>query len=126
MIPLRDDTPRYTTPWVTYLLITLNSVVFLFEILLDPRSRSLFTYQFGFVPAYVSALLAGAQGINATAALLPFLSSMFLHGSWLHLIGNMWALWIFGDNIEDHLGHARYLVLYLLSGIAGSLLHWVF
>lgn len=126
MIPLRDDTPRYTTPFVTYLIITLNVLVFLFEIVLDPRSRADFIFQFGFVPSHVSALLAGAQGITLAGALLPFFSSMFLHGSWLHLIANMWALWIFGDNIEDHLGHARYLVLYLLSGLAGSLVHWFF
>ncbi len=126
MIPLRDDTPRYTTPGVTYFLIALNALVFLFELALSPRGRALLTFQFGFVPSHVSAFLAGAHGIDAATALVPFFTSMFLHGSWLHLIANMWALWIFGDNIEDHLGHARYLLLYLLSGMAASLLHWLF
>jgi len=126
MIPLRDDTPRYSTPWMTYLIIALNVVVFLFEISLAPRPRAFLMMQFGFVPAHVSGFLAGAPAMGAAPALMPILTSMFLHGSWLHLIANMWALWIFGDNIEDHLGSARYLLLYLLSGIAGSLVHWVF
>jgi rhomboid family protein len=126
MIPIRDDVPRTTTPWVTYFLIGLNTVVFLFEVLLAPQARSALFYQFGVIPAHSTALLAGVRPVGADVALVPLLTSMFLHGSWLHLIANMWALWIFGDNIEDHLGHTRYLLLYLLSGLAGSLLHIAF
>jgi rhomboid family protein len=77
-------------------------------------------FQFGLVPSHVTALASGGPHAGASAALLPFFTSMFLHGSWLHVIGNMWFLWIFGDNIEDYLGHFKYLVFYLLSGFAAA------
>lgn len=124
MIPLKDDTPRLTTPYVTYFLIGLNTAVFLFEVILDAPARTSLIFQFGLVPGRVTGLLHGAPG--ATAALLPLLTSMFLHASWLHLIANMWVLWIFGDNIEDHLGHFRYLLFYFGTGLAASLLHIAF
>lgn len=125
MIPIRDDAPRTTTPYVTYFLVALNALVFVFELLLDPRSRMGMMFEFGLVPTHITGLLHG-ESVGAVPALLPILTSMFLHASWLHIIFNMWALWIFGDNIEDHLGHFRYLAFYLLSGIAASLLHTVF
>jgi membrane associated rhomboid family serine protease len=125
MLPIRDDAPRTTTPYVTYLLVALNVVVFLFEVSLAPRSRSVFLFQFGFVPEEVTAFVRGGAG-TPVAAFLPALTSMFLHASWLHIIFNMWALWIFGDNVEDHLGHFRYLLFYLLSGLGASFLHYVF
>jgi membrane associated rhomboid family serine protease len=123
MIPIKDDTPRFTTPWVNCLLIAVNTAVFLFEWATPPAARQAIVFNFGVVPAKVTSLLVGSHAVTPEAALLPILTSMFLHGSWLHLISNMWALWIFGDNIEDHLGHLPYLLMYLLSGIAGSLLH---
>ena len=126
MIPIRDDAPRSTTPWVNYFLISVNSLVFLLEVALDPRARSAVIYQFGMVPASITALVLGVRHSSAEAALVPVITSMFLHASWLHVIGNMWALYIFGDNVEDHLGHARYLLLYFLCGIAASLVHAVF
>lgn len=126
IFPLRDDVPHTTTPWVNYFLIVLNTLVFIFEVMLTPTARSGLIYQLGVVPAHTTALFTGARHAQPEASLLPLLTSMFLHASWLHLVGNMWALWIFGDNIEDHLGHARYLMLYLLSGLAGSLLHIFF
>ncbi|MBI2682954.1 MAG: rhomboid family intramembrane serine protease, partial [Acidobacteriales bacterium] len=119
MIPIRDDAPRAGTPYVTYLLIAANTALFLFETALDPDSRSQLIYQFGVVPANLS------QGVEL-ATVLPCFTSMFLHAGWLHLIANMWALWIFGDNIEDYLGGFRYLLLYLTCGVAGSLLHVTF
>ncbi len=122
MIPIRDDAPRFTTPWVNYFIIALNSLVFLFEVALAPEARSVLIYHFGVVPAQITALVTPHHGA-LEPALLPVLTSMFLHGSWMHLIGNMWFLWIFGDNIEDHLGHGRYLAFYLLSGVAASTLH---
>ena len=123
MIPLRDDTPRFTTPFVTYFLLALNIAVFFFELVLDEPSRSAFINQFGIVPAHVTgALTAGALG----PAFLPLLTSMFLHGGWLHLIANMWVLWIFGDNIEDYFGHFRYLLFYLFSGLMAALVHILF
>ena len=123
MIPLRDDTPRFSKPYVTYFLIALNTLVFLYELTLPPRNLDGLLYLFGVVPTSVRAMLHGVEGINPAAALVPILTSMFLHASWLHLIGNMWVLWIFGDNIEDYLGHFKYLVFYILSGIAASLAH---
>jgi membrane associated rhomboid family serine protease len=126
MFPIRDDAPKSTKPFVTYFLIGLNTLVFLFEVALDPESRNLLVFQFGIVPASISGLVTGVSDISATGALLPILTSMFLHGSWLHLIFNMWGLFIFGDNIEDHLGHFRYLLFYILTGIAAALIHVLF
>ena len=124
MIPIRDDQPSFTTPFINYLLIALNTLVFLFEVFaLNPQTRNAFVFQFGVEPIRV---LAGLGLVNAHVpdpSALPLLTSMFLHASWLHLIGNMWVLWIFGDNIEDHLGHFGYLVFYIVSGLAGSVLH---
>ena len=124
MLPLRDDAPRSTTPLVNYFLILLNVVVFLFELTLPPRAQASFDTQFGFVPYRVDAWLAGA--IPASAAIVPAFTSMFLHGGWLHLIGNMWFLFIFGDNVEDRLGHFRYLVSYLLCGLVGTFTQFAF
>ena len=126
MIPLRDDAPRAGTPLVTYFLLAVNITVFLFEKTLDPRSLTLLTYQFGVVPYFVESALRGVNGVPLEAAIVPIFTSMFMHASTLHLVGNMWALWIFGDNIEDHLGQFRYLMLYLLSGIAAAILHVLF
>ncbi len=124
MIPIRDDAPRFATPYVTYLIMGLNLLAFLFEMALPGPARNALMYQFGFVPANVTQLLVGPHA-RADVALVPVLTSMFLHASWLHLIFNMWALWIFGDNIEDYLGHFRYLVFYLLSGLGAAGLHYL-
>lgn len=123
MIPIRDDTPRYSTPYVTYLLIGLNTLIFLFEVSLSPPAREAFVYQFGVEPLRVLASLGLANVYVPHASVLPLFTSMFLHASWLHLIGNMWVLWIFGDNIEDYLGHFSYLVFYIVSGLAASVAH---
>src|SRR5690242_21911289 len=80
-------------------------------------------FQFGIVPARITGLMGGMRHFSAETALLPILTSMFLHASWLHLIGNMWVLWIFGDNIEDYLGHFPYLLFYLICGFAASITH---
>jgi len=120
MIPLRDDQPRFSTPYVTYFLIGLNLAVFLFEATLTPQSFKVLLYQLGMVPANITGFLAGGSRVGLMAAFLPALTSMFLHGSWMHVIGNMWFLWIFGDNIEDHLGHFKYLLFYLLSGLGAA------
>lgn len=123
MIPIRDDAPRFGTPWVTYFLLALNVAVFLFEVMLGPGPREQFLFQFGVIPAEITGLLHGARGITAAGSLIPVLTSMFLHASWLHLLGNMWVLYIFGDNIEDYLGHFKYLVFYLVSGVAATVMH---
>ena len=126
MIPIRDDAPRFSTPYVNYFLVALNSVVFLFEVILAPPVRQALIMSLGYVPLRVTALVSGSHQVAPAAAFVPVLTSMFLHASWLHLIGNMWFLWIFGDNIEDHLGHFKYLAFYLLSGVAATMLQTAF
>ena len=126
MIPIRDDAPRYATPYVTYFLVGLNIVVFLFELMLPRSAREQFMFLYGMVPAKITALAVGMPEVSAEAALTPILTSMFLHASFLHILFNMWFLWIFGDNIEDYLGHFRYLILYLLSGFGAAAAHIAF
>jgi membrane associated rhomboid family serine protease len=143
MIPLKDDAPRVETPYVTYTLIAANVIVFLLELSISgsggQRALDAFIRQFGMVPARFGIVLfnqgyvpwnamseLGTRYVPVAAAFLPIFTSMFLHGSWLHLIFNMLALWIFGDNVEDYLGHFRYLILYLLSGLAAAALHTCF
>ena len=124
MLPIRDDAPRSTTPFINYFLIALNITVYLFQSSLGPHSRAAFDMQFAFVPRHLSDWLSGS--LPASYAFLPFLSSMFLHASWPHVLLNMWGLAIFGDNVEDRLGHFAYLLFYLLSGLGASLVHLVF
>jgi membrane associated rhomboid family serine protease len=116
MLPIQDDQPRYSTPLVNWFLIVLNLLIYLFESTLDPRTSELFARQFGVVPQHLAAVLAGSHRYTLQQIALSFLTSMFVHGSWMHVIGNMWFLYIFGDNVEDYLGHFKYLVFYLLSG----------
>lgn len=126
MIPIRDDTPRFSTPYVNYFLILLNLLVFLFELWVGGQSQgslNALMYTFGVVPKHVTSALSGAGGGGLAGAFVPVLTSMFLHASWLHILGNMWALWIFGDNIEDYMGHFVYLVFYLVCGFAASFTH---
>ena len=126
MIPLRDDQPVFSTPFVNYFLIALNVLIFLFELSVGMQSRgdlNALMFQFGVVPVKEVGLLTGIPSFSPGAALVPILTSMFLHASWGHVIGNMWFLWIFGDNVEDYLGHFKYLVFYLLSGVAASFTH---
>jgi membrane associated rhomboid family serine protease len=129
VIPIRDinASPRRTFPFVNVLLIALNGLVFLFELSLGPRLEG-FLMAAAFVPA--RAFGGGASGAGALGALVPGLASalvsMFLHGGWGHLLGNMLFLWIFGDNVEDRLGHFRYLLFYLLCGYAATYAHAFF
>jgi membrane associated rhomboid family serine protease len=117
MLPLRDDQPSYSTPYVTWFLIVLNILIYLFQATLDRRSSELLAMQFGEVPAHLAAFLAGSHRYSVPQVVLPFFTSMFLHGGWAHVLGNMWFLYIFGDNVEDYLGHFKYLVFYLMSGL---------
>src|SRR5207237_6344284 len=125
MIPIKDDTPTYSTPFINYLLIALNTLIFLFEVSLNPATRNAFVFQFGVEPIRILAGLGLANAHVPNPSALPLLTSMFLHASWLHLIGNMWVLWIFGDNIEDYLGHFAYLTFYLLCGVIAAITHTV-
>ena len=107
MIPLRDVIPSRTTPYITVTIIVLNVLAWLFELALPPDVRTLFLQVYGVVPA----------DFHATT----LITSMFLHGGWMHVLGNMWYLWIFGDNVEDRLGHGRFIVFYLLCGVIAAL-----
>lgn len=107
MIPLRDVIPSRTTPVVTVGIIVVNALAFWIELAMPGAGRQVFLREYGLVPA--------------AFAWPTLLTSMFLHGGWLHIIGNMWYLWIFGDNVEDRLGHGRYLAFYLLCGAAAGL-----
>ena len=107
MIPLRDVIPSRTTPYITTTIIILNAIAWLFEVSLPQNTLNQFIGTYGVVPAYFSPP--------------TLITSMFLHGSWMHVIGNMWYLWIFGDNVEDRLGHGRFIVFYLLCGIAAAI-----
>jgi membrane associated rhomboid family serine protease len=124
MFPISDDAPRSTTPYVNYLLIILNTVVFLFESTLTPGDEAIFVKQFAFYPSHVNQWLSGA--LPANVAIVPFFTSMFMHASWLHILVNMWGLAIFGDNVEDRLGHLRYLLFYLVCGLGADITHYLF
>jgi membrane associated rhomboid family serine protease len=119
--PFADDNPTVRPPAVTVALIAVNVVVFLYQLSLPEPQSTHFVFGYGMIPAVVF----GAAHLPATIPTLdPWLtvvSSMFLHGSIMHIFGNMLFLWVFGNNIEDSLGHARYLLFYLLSGIAAAL-----
>ncbi|MEJ5299496.1 MAG: rhomboid family intramembrane serine protease [Thermodesulforhabdaceae bacterium] len=121
MIPIRDTNPSRGTPIVNYIIIAICVIVFINELALGPALRRFFML-YGIVPArYLRPDIA--VHFNLTSQLIPFFSSMFIHGGWLHLIGNMWTLYIFGDNVEHALGHIRYLVFYILSGIIAAIIH---
>lgn len=122
MFPIRDDQPRYSTPFVNYFIIGLNALVYVFfEPSIRSRAFEVMTVQFGLIPHDLTRALAGAPQYPLAANLLTILTSMFMHGDLFHILGNMWFLWIFGDNVEDHLGHFLYLVFYLICGIAAAL-----
>ena len=121
MIPLRDQNPSRSTPVVTRGLIVLNVAMFIYELSLGPDLRD-FLFSWGLVPARLPAALeVGGESLGWTG--LTFVSSLFLHGGWAHLIGNMWYLWIFGDNVEDQFGALPFLLFYVAAGVAASALH---
>jgi membrane associated rhomboid family serine protease len=119
MIPLRDDNPTRSTPVVNYALIALCVIVFLWEVMLSDRAAERAIYLLGFVPAVFFGRADFAQ--HWISPVLSIVTSMFLHGGWMHLLGNMLYLWIFGDNVEDRVGHARYVLFYLLCGAVAAL-----
>jgi membrane associated rhomboid family serine protease len=128
MVPIRDDNDSYTVPFVNYLLVLLNVLAFVFELSLGNRSLNRFLMEYAVVPAKlwpaIGHVLSG--DLHALPLLLPLLSAMFLHGGFLHVAGNMLYLWIFGDNVEDRLGHFGYLCFYLICGVFASLVQSVF
>lgn len=116
MLPLRDTIRARDLPLMNWLLIAANLLIFFFESSLGPRQLNALLIQWGMVPARLWAHPGPGQ-------ILTIFSSMFLHGGWWHVISNVWVLYIFGDNVEDRMGHLRYLVFYLLCGVAAALGH---
>lgn len=125
MIPLKDMTPRRSVPVVTLLLIAANVVVFLHQITLPPAAGDAFIRTYALVPSKISLALAGRH-YTLAQALVPLFTCMFLHGGFLHILGNMWFLWIFGGNVEDRFGSFVYLLFYLVCGIGSSVSQLLF
>src|SRR5438445_7101344 len=126
MIPIRNAVPSRYPPVVTWLLIATNCLIFLLQNSLSPAELEEFLRDFALIPARYTAALAYGEAELSPADLFPFFSMMFLHGGWLHLIFNMWTLWLFGPTVEDRLGHGRYLAFYLACGLAASIAHVFF
>ena len=118
MVPIRDTVPSRHRPVMTWLLIITNLLVFLYQQSLDPLAYRLLNGEFGLIP-----LRFFQNGVDGFQELTPFLSHLFLHAGWMHLIGNMWALWLFGDNVEDLMGPFRFLLFYICAGIVAGLVH---
>ncbi|MDA1162861.1 MAG: rhomboid family intramembrane serine protease [Planctomycetota bacterium] len=145
MLPLRDNIPSRTTPVVNYLMIAICSLVFFEQVNREPGEPSL-VEQYGMIPARVSDSGATVKIVESRHVETPFgiqttelerplapsavppwttlLTCVFLHGGWMHFFGNMWFLWIFGDNVEDRYGHLGYLIFYLFCGVAASATHF--
>ncbi|MFP3853294.1 MAG: rhomboid family intramembrane serine protease [Anaerolineales bacterium] len=118
MFPLRDTVRSRTFPFVTYLIIGVNVLVFFMEASLSRPAFTQMLTQYGLVPARLS--------LANPVSMVTLFTSIFLHGSWFHLISNMWTLFIFGDNVEDRMGHGGYLAFYLIAGVLAGLTHSFF
>jgi rhomboid family protein len=125
MIPLHDDNPTERTPVVTIAFIVACVLVFFYQAGLPPQPGEILVFQYGAIPAIVFGRTDLPEGVVSIPAYATLITSMFLHGGWMHLIGNMLYLWVFGNNIEDVMGHARYVVFYLTCGILAALSHAV-
>lgn len=119
MIPLRDNIRSDHFPIVTVIIIAINTLIFYYEASLGEAGMNELVYIFGLVPVYYHVYQVSLLDY------LPFITSTFLHGSWMHLIGNMWILWLFGDNVEDKMGKARFIMFYLLCGLMASITHYL-
>ncbi len=120
MFPIKDINPRHRFPIITVLIIIINIFIFFVEIKMGPYLDRFITH-YGLIPITITKGII--ESSLSLRDLSTFFSAMFLHGGWMHLIGNMLYLWIFGDNVEDKLGHLRYLLFYLLCGIGASFVH---
>jgi membrane associated rhomboid family serine protease len=120
LIPLKNLDPRRSFPVVTLLLVIVNVMVFLHQLSLPPKAADVFVHAYGLIPAKISLALAGKR-YSLEGAFIPLFTCMFLHGSFWHIVGNMWFLWIFGANVEDRLGSIPYLFFYLMCGIGSGL-----
>jgi membrane associated rhomboid family serine protease len=121
LIPLRDENPRHSFPLVTLLIILVNVLIFFYQLGLGATAQ-LFVFDYGVIPVEVIT----GKNLPQSPNLIPYVSvltSMFLHGGFLHLLGNMWYLWIFGDNIEDFLGRFQFAAFYIACGVSATLTH---
>jgi len=121
MFPISDDNPRIGTPYVTWSVIGACVLVFFWQVSLGASGGEIAIYEFGMIPARLLGTAALDPELTAVPAWSTVFTSMFMHGGWLHLGFNMLFLWIFGDNVEDCMGHARYLIFYLVCGVAAAL-----
>ncbi|MBE0408175.1 MAG: rhomboid family intramembrane serine protease [Anaerolineales bacterium] len=122
MIPLRDNVPSKRFPVITWILILINVLIFIYTISLRPETQEQLVFTFGMVPARLN--LGELQDlIQQPGQMISLLTSQFLHANWFHLISNMWILFIFGDNVEDLMGKMRFILFYLLSGVAANFAH---
>ena len=116
MFPLQDTIPSRSVPLVTWTIIFINTIAFFYELLIPADELERFVSLVGFVPARFA---------DDAGAAWTLVTCMFLHGGWAHFIGNMWMLYLFGDNVEDRMGPVRYLIFYLLCGMGAGLAHYV-
>ena len=126
MVPLRDNNPTKITPYVTYALIAINILVFIYELSLTPPQLQGFFHLYAVVPRELTASFNGISVNQPVPEWLTLITSQFLHGGFLHIAGNMLFLWIFGNNIEDQLGRIKYLIFYLACGVLAALAQWFF
>ncbi|GFE71707.1 rhomboid family intramembrane serine protease [Chroococcus sp. FPU101] len=126
MVPLRDDNPISITPYVTYGIIALNILVFLYQITLTPQQLDAFFESFAVIPKELTANFNGIPVGQPIPEWWTLITSQFLHGGFLHIAGNMLFLWIFGNNVEDRLGHVKFLIFYLSCGVLAALAQWYF
>jgi len=125
MLPIRDNIPSWHTPIATKALIVVNVLSFISQWAMPDKEFAEFVYRYGFIPVrFLNSIME--FGILHTDSYLPMLTSMFLHGNWVHLISNMWMLWLFGDNVEDIMGFARFLIFYILCCLISGFTHFLF
>ena len=120
MFPLKDEHPIYSTPVLTIALIVICSVIFMLQAGAGVEGGRAIVYSFGLIPSVLLGERHLPPDLEIAIPALTLVTSMFLHGGWMHLIGNMWFLWIFGNNIEDVLGHGRFIAFYLLAGLGAA------
>lgn len=126
MVPINDNNPTLRTAYVNYGLIIANVLVFLYELRLPPRALERFLQTWAVVPAQLTASFVGELPPQLVPEWSTLFTSQFLHGGLLHIAGNMLFLWIFGNNVEDRLGHLKYLIFYLACGALAALTQWFF
>jgi membrane associated rhomboid family serine protease len=126
MVPLRDENPTIITPYVTYGLIIANILAFIYELSLPPQQLQSFFHLAAIVPKELSASFAGVAIDQPVPEFATLVTSQFLHAGFAHLVGNMLFLWIFGNNVEEALGHVKFLIFYIACGVLAGLAQWFF